>query len=781
MALAEGTSRGIAVLALGGYGRGTLAPASDIDLMVLHGERRTERVGRDAEQLFYPLWDAGLTLGHSVRTVDQCLEAAAERLDTACSLLDARLLWGEESLAEELQAKLSRWLARDPKRFLRALAADAARRHLHHPACTTNLEPDLKSGAGGLRDLHSVDWAARALAGSRSELVEAGVLRAREVEALDQAEELLFRLRSALHLETARAGDRLPRELQPTLAEAFGFDATAGAEAADALMRHLFEHARGVDHVRAAFFDRALAEGPPAGATLPPATPEAVMGTFAEAAAGTRLSPAALDAIEDAELGDGPWGWTSATLRSFVAILGAGDRGIAALETMDRMGLLSRFLPEWEAVRCRPQGDPYHRLTVDVHLLHTAATVGELLDDPPDDPIAAGATASIRDRDALLLGAILHDIGKVGLGGHVERGTRIAEGVLDRMGVPAETRESALFLVAEHLLLSDTSVRRDLSDENPVLDVAARVRDVERLAMLYLLTVADARSTGPHAWTPWRQALVRELVSKVEHVLERGEMGADRAAELDDRVAAVRALLRGEDPWRVDAYLERLPRAYLLAVPPETVVRHFDLVMPAVAAAEARTAAELGERPGTYDVTVVARDRPGLLAKVAGSLALAGLNILSARAFTTEDGVAIDLFTVEPTFAGEVEEERWRQVRTTLRKALEGRISLEYRVREKRSHYPPAAAGIPVRVSVDNDASDFATVVEVSAPDRIGLLFDLARTFHELELDVHLAKVGTYGPRVVDALYVRDLSGGKVEDPEPLAEFERAVLSRLSD
>jgi [protein-PII] uridylyltransferase len=231
----------------------------------------------------------------------------------------------------------------------------------------------------------------------------------------------------------------------------------------------------------------------------------------------------------------------------------------------------------------------------------------------------------------------------------------------------------------------------------------------------------------------------------------------------------------------VEAYLERLPRAYLLAVSPETAVRHFDLVTPALASAEARTDAGPGDRPGTYEVTVVARDRPGLLAKVAGTLALAGLNILSARAFTTEDGVAIDLFTVEPAFQGDVDEERWRRMRTTLRKSLEGRISLEYRVREKRRHYRGPRTDIPVEVTVDNDASDFATVVEVSAPDRIGLLFDLARTFHELELDVHLAKVATYGARVVDAFYVRDLYGGKVEDREHVAEIERAVVARLSD
>jgi len=781
-ALAADLPPRVAVVALGGYGRGTLAPASDVDLMVLHAERRPHRVREAAERLFYPLWDAGISLGHAVRTVDECLAGARERLDTACSLLDARLLWGDGSLVEDLRAKIHRLVSRDTTAFLGRLTADAAARHERHPACTTNLEPDLKGGAGGLRDLQSIDWGGRLFAQDRGGLVGAGLLREREAAALDGAEEFLFRIRSALHLETGRAGDRLPRELQPSLAAAFGFDATEGLDAPDALMRHLFEHARVVDHVREAFFDRALAEGPSGPEAAIPRTPDEVMRAFAEGARrGGGLPAARLDAIEDADLGDAPYAWTGQTREAFLELLATGSRGASALEAMDRLGLLARFLPAWETVRCRPQRDPYHRFTVDVHLLRTAATAAGLLQDPGDDPLAAQAVRAVRDRQALLLGAFLHDIGKTGRGRHVEEGTRIAAEALDHMGVTEATREDAVFLVAEHLLLSDTAVRRDLSDENLVVDVAARVRDVERLAMLYLLTAADARATGVHAWTPWRQALIRELVAKVEHVLERGEMGADRADTLEDRLASVRGLLRQEDPRLVEAYLERLPRAYLLAVPPETAVRHFDLVTPTLASAEARTDAGPGDRPGTYEVTVVARDRPGLLAKVAGTLALAGLNILSARAFTTEDGVAIDLFTVEPAFQGDVDEERWRRMRTTLRKSLEGRISLEYRVREKRRHYPGPRTDIPVEVTVDNDASDFATVVEVSAPDRIGLLFDLARTFHELELDVHLAKVATYGARVVDAFYVRDLYGGKVEDREHVAEIERAVVARLSD
>jgi [protein-PII] uridylyltransferase len=380
-----------------------------------------------------------------------------------------------------------------------------------------------------------------------------------------------------------------------------------------------------------------------------------------------------------------------------------------------------------------------------------------------------------------LLGALFHDIGKTGLGGHVAVGTELVAGALERMGVEHPAGQLARFLVEHHLLLSDTATRRDLEDEDLVLDVASRVGDPERLAALYLLTVADAGATGPHAWTPWRATLVRELTAKVQHVLERGTMGAEAATRLERNAGALRDTLRGEPPEEIERFLSRMPRAYLLAVSPERAARHFRLIGSPVSAVEVRTLAEPGSRPGTHELTVVARDRPRLLARIAGSLALSGLSILTAQVFTTEDDVAIDLFEVEGAFAGEVDEERWRRFRSTLRRAVEGRLSLEYRVREKRAYYKVAHPEVPIRVTVDSDASDFFTVIEVGAADRMGLLFDITRTLADLELDVHFAKVATYGGRVVDAFYVRDVVGQKVGDEEHVREIERAITAALAD
>jgi [protein-PII] uridylyltransferase len=788
-ALAEGIGARVAVVALGGYGRQSLCPGSDLDLMVLHGERRAERVREVAEGMFYPFWDAGLPLGHAVRTVRECLGAFAERLDAATALLDARLVWGDEQLPADLQRNIDRSVGRDRAAFLERLRGGRAERLEAHGSCSQMLEPNLKESTGGLRDIHTVGWVHRTILGSETatDPETADLLRFPEARRLEEAEEFLVRLRSALHLETGKRSDRLFFEHQPFIAERFGFEETSGLGAADALMRGLFQHARQVEHVVESVLDRALlrvdvrAHGHVESAA--PSRPEDVVLAFARVAEeGKPLDSGSQDAIEEAELGEPPYLWSEQTRRAFLEILAAGDRGERALEAMDRLGVLSRFIPEWEPVRCRPQRDPYHRYTVDVHLMRTAAETARLLSTGGgDEPVIAQAIAGVQDRDAMLLAAFLHDIGKTGEGPHVEAGVLIAGRVLERIGVSASTRDHVLFLVGHHLLLSDTATRRDLSDENLVLDVAARVGERERLAMLYVLTVSDAVSTGPHAWTPWRQALIRELVGKVDHVLERGEMGSDTAAQLDRRIADLRDSLGAEDQAAVDAFVRRLPRTYLLTVSTENAARHFRLLSSRIGAVELRTEARVGERTGTYDLTIVAADRPGLLAKIAGALALHGLNILSARAFTTEDGLAVDLFAVEPVFEDEVDEDRWRRFRTDLRKSLEGRVSLEYRVREKRRHYPRPEAVAPISVTVDNDASDFFTVVEVSAPDRIGLLYDVAQAFRELALDVHVAKVVTYGGRVVDAFYVRDLFGEKVEDPEHIREIERALTARLTD
>jgi [protein-PII] uridylyltransferase len=728
-----------------------------------------------AERLLYPLWDAGLVVGHGVRTPAECRDLAAERLDVRTAMLDGRALAGDADAWDRARGFVLESVRADPRAFAEALRDDAESRRHRFGSVSSLLEPDLKEGAGGLRDVRLLHWLEIALG---RPILETELVRAAEADAVEEADGFLERVRSALHLETGRAGDRIVLEQQPAIARHLGFEDEPGLPAVDGLMRAVFEHARHVEHATRAAFDRYL-RGTSDVRDIEP-TAEGVLRAFVGVAReGAVMSAATLDRVGAVDLPP-EVAWSDGVRDAFLDLLRTGREGVRALEALDRSGALARFLPAWTAVRCRPQRDPYHRFPVDAHLLRALEEMDAVLDGArPDDPLAEAAAATVPDRDALRLGALFHDIGKTGRGAHVAEGARLAAEALSRMRLPDATRALAAFMVEHHLLLSDTATRRDLEDRELIHGVAVTIADPERLAALYLLTVADAEATGPLAWTPWRATLVRELVAKVQRVLDRGEVGADTAARLAERADAIRIALAGEDPSGVERFFLRMPRGYLLGLPVEQIARQYPLIAPALSSREVRTLVQAGGRPATYALTVVAADRPGLLSLIAGALSLSGLSILTAQVFTTEDGVAVDVFEVEGAFDAEVREERWRDFRSTLRKAIEGRLSLAYRVEERRKLYPPARHEVPVRVAVDNDSSDFFTVIEVGAADRIGLLFDVTRTFAELQLDVHLAKVATYAARVVDAFYVRDELGRKVDDQERIAELERALRARL--
>jgi [protein-PII] uridylyltransferase len=763
---------GVALVALGGYGRGGLSPGSDVDLLIVHDGPNADQVAMLAERLLYPLWDAGIRVGHAVRTPAECVEASAG-LDAATAMLDGRLVVGDRRPWEHAHEAVLEAVRDDPRALADRLADDRSARRERFGSVSFLLEPDVKEGVGGLRDVQTLGWLQIAIG---SPLEEAGVLRAAERRAVDEAEEFLVRVRSALHLETGRGLDRLVLEQQPPVAAGMGFVDEPGLLAVDGLMRSVFEHGRQVEHVISSAFDRYL-RGSSHVPEIEP-TPAGILWAFVSVVRERGVMPAAgLDAMAPASIPDGPW--PAEVREAFLELIRSGPDAAGALETLDRIGLLARYLPAWSAVRCRPQRDPYHRSSVDVHLLDAFAAAASLLDEPGDDPIAVQAAAALDDRDALLLGALLHDIGKNGEGDHVAVGADVARRTLEHIGVAGPTADVARFLVSQHLLLSDTATRRDLEDEELVQGLAATIGEPSRLAALSLLTIADARATGPLAWTPWRAALVRELVAKVGRVLDRGDVEPGTAERLSRRADEIRAALANEDAGEVERFLMRMPRGYVSTVAAERVAAHFGLLVRPMGAQEVRTVASGGSRPGTYELAVAAADRAGLLSMIAGALTLAGLSILTAQVFTTENGVAVDLFEVEGAFEAEVGEERWRDVRGTLRKAIEGRLSLDHRLHAKRAHYPGPRHDVPVRITIDNDASDFFTVVEVGAPDRLGLLFDVTRTLAELQLDVHLAKVATYGVRVVDAFYIRDALGRRVEDPDQIAEIEQALRSSI--
>lgn len=732
-ALSGDVPPGLAVAAVGGYGRRELAPGSDVDLMFLHPPEDDAGLRRLVDAVLYPLWDSGLPVSHSVRTVAECRAESVAQVGSLTAILDARPLAGSAELLGEARVAALEVLNGDADSFVDALRRSRDDRAVRFGSVGRMLEPDLKEGLGGLRDIQVLRWMGRLTDPEDETDATDEELPLAVVEALD----FLLLARTALHRISSSRSNRLLAEHHQAVAEALDIEDRPDWEGRDGLMRAVFAHARLAEHLT----DRSLrsAGGRSADETGSTA-PQGLMPLLSEPGAP------------------------------------------AILRAEDAAGTLERLLPEWQGVRGRPQRDPYHRYPVDVHLIETLAQATRLIREP-DEPFAVEAASSIDDPTPLFLGALLHDIGKIGKGSHVPTGIDVASRALNRMGVGGRLRDEVLFLVGEHLLLSETATRRNLEDEDLVLHVAARIGDERRLALLYVLTVADALATGPTASSPWRLGLVRELVAKVGHAFERGLMDHDQAGRLERAEAKLREALLAAGVFSRDteAFIDTMPPGYTMWVAPEDAPEHRTLVSPRPGPAEVRTAIRPGRAPGLYQLSVGAIDRLGLLATVAGSMTLSGLSILGAQAFTTEDGLALDVFEVRGAFEGEAGPDRWERFDATLAEALGGTLNIRQRVHSLRAHYRPAAEDIPVTIHVDDEASDFFTVVEVSAPDRLGLLFDLASTFSEHDLDVHVAKVATYGPRVVDVFYVRDSAGEKINDPARAADLERGLTAAASE
>ncbi|HEX3623368.1 MAG TPA: [protein-PII] uridylyltransferase [Acidimicrobiales bacterium] len=722
-AASSGGADGLALVAVGGYGRRDLCPRSDLDLLLLHrGRRDRAQLGRLAEKLWYPIWDRGLKLGHAVRTVKEALALAGTDLNTATAQLDARLVAGDPELAADLARRaVEQWRATG-SRWLAALGRSVAERHDQAGEVAFLLEPDLKEGRGGLRDVHALHWAESA----RRILFEG------DDEALAAAHDTVLAVRVELQRRTGKPGDRLLLQEQDGVAEALG------DPDADALMARLSAAARTIAWTSDEAWDRigSSLQGPrgrvaaadrPAGAGLvlregvielaPGVDPAADAGLVLRAAAAaagaaTKLGRRTLDRLAtEAPAGPGD-PWPEEARQSLVALLGAGRNAIGVVEALDQKGLLVGLLPEWAAVRCQPQRNAYHRFTVDRHLCEAAANAADHLDE-------------VERADLLLVGTWLHDIGKgfVGRRGpdHTVAGEVVMEEVATRLGFPPGDVAVLVAMVRHHLLLADVATRRDLDDPATISGVARAVGDRGTLALLRVLTVADSLATGPAAWSPWKAALVDELVDRVDRVL------AGDVAPTGPR-------------FPTQAQLGALERA--------RVERRLVLL------ATGHTA------------IVAAPDRPGLFCRVAGVLALHGLDVLSARAWSIADGMAVEEFQVDPTFGREPD---WRAVEADAAAALAGDLSLEQRLAARARQYagrPGVRAASPPRteIALHSDASDAATVVDVRAPDRIGTLYRITRALADLGLDIRHAKVATVGHEVVDAFYVVDEAGAKVAD-----------------
>ncbi|MDQ1382421.1 MAG: [protein-PII] uridylyltransferase [Actinomycetota bacterium] len=786
----------VAVVGLGSYARRELCPASDIDVLLVHnlrGRHGAETVRSMTEQLWYPLWDAGFVTGHGARTIKESIALSDDDLDALTALLDVRIIAGSQDLGEALERKARELAARRHARVLPLLADGVDLRRQRPGVIAEMLEPDLKEGAGGLRDVQSLEWGGWALGapGGVATLIARDYLTPADLIRVEAGRELLLDLRVALQRTTNSRSDRLP------LQEHDGVAARLGFADADALVHDLARATREIAWIAADVWSRVrdMLDGPKAKSRQDQPIANGVwlrdgrvhIDTDADGSipALRTLEAACASAEYDVRFdrtsltrlqatGEPTWDvWQRA---AFVRLLRSGADAVPVFEALDHEGVLTRLLPEWEHVRSLPQRNAYHRYTVDRHLLEAVAQSARLLDagDAGFEPgrevdVEAIVARACRRPELLLLGALLHDIAKGTAGDHSEVGEATAEGVVRRMGFDSEAREIVPWLVRNHLLMAEVATRRDLSDATVADNVAAACAgDAERLRLLYLLTIGDSKATGPAAWNPSKAALVRDLFVKAATAIERGEAKAvanDRRIALGERM--------GEENARM--FLARLPESYVLAFDVDTMCVHESLLRDSPTVRCEPTDA------GHVAVTVVARDRPGLLVTLAGALTVCGLDVLEASLFGTSDGFALDVFRGADPF-GRVADDDGLRVAQTIERALAGDLDLPVKVDARRRAYAKisAAAFNEVHVDVSSDESETDTVVEVHADDDIGLLYRLASAFTELELDVRIAKVATLGKRVVDVFYVRDADAHKIDDPDAVARLRATLVDRMT-
>lgn len=796
------------LVASGGYGRAELCPGSDVDVWFLHDTFDEDQLAGIVRDVVYPLWDAQLTVGYAVRSRREAV-ASVDDLDTATALLDARPVAGDASLLREVQHAGLRRLRRRPDRFLDALSrADDQRRGTSHDAAEA-LEPDLKNGAGGLRDVQSLRWAAAVLLGTTGldPLVSAGYLGAEDRSRLSRAYDQLLAERVATHLAHGRGTNVLTFPVQEEVATRLGH-VDDGGERDTSVHRLLSQHflaARTVDHVHERAWRLVTADAT-AGRRRRRTTqahidgfeivdgvlrlprdadvtqPDLPMRLFhALARSGSVLDRRTAAALRRASR-DRPWGWDDEDRRRFLSTLWRGEDALTPLAELDDTGVLTALLPEWEPVRGRAQRNPFHRWSLDRHAWHAAAALAGLV---RSQPWAARAYERVEDREALMLGAFLHDVGKAYGEPHSQTGVPVARAICERLGASATTTERVGRMVELHLLLPDVATRRDLSDPALVDTVADGIGDPDLLAALHLLAAADGQATGPSAWTAWKADLVGSLVGKVAAVLDEThpDEAADGAVVTIDEAQQLAEEL-GSTPEAVRDHLARLPRWYATAVAPRAVVRHTLLAGPTLAPTEIRTrvtpGAERGDDLDAYDqLDVVAMDSSGLFAKVAGVLALNGGSVVGASAFTRDDGAAVDTFTVVPPAGAPAS--WWARVEGDLVEAGAGRLALRARVarrarqEDRRLQRLP---DVPTSVEIGPDESGSASVIEVRTQDRVGVLFAVADALAELALDVVVARVQTLGHEAVDVFTVRDATGHPL-DEDHVTEVELAVTASL--
>jgi [protein-PII] uridylyltransferase len=802
----------LVLVALGGYGRGELHPLSDLDLMVIYDGELSPYVQRVTQGLLYALWDLGLQVGHAVRSLPDCLAMARTDFSSRTSMQQARFLVGNRGLFNRYRKVLAENVyQKDFGQFLETTLAERDQRYRKFGGSPYMGEPNVKESAGGLRDLHTAMWLASTKFGARTlrELRDKRLITEREQKATDEALTFLWRVRNELHFLSGHKNDVLSRDIQPQIAKNFGYTADDVSLAVERFMRDYYLHARVIHRVSRRLIARcqetlahrgavqrrlrqeALADGlivmddrihlaHPDGRAFRE-DPSRLMKMFWHShRLGLELGIDVERAVEDSlDLIDADVRELPDVRDLFLSICRSWGRVATTLREMHELGFLGRYLPEWAALTCLVQYDVYHKFTVDQHSLLAVENLEALA--PGQSVESEGIAQVVNDverPELLALGMLLHDIGKGNGHGHVAKGIPLIEALTARLKLPSDDAEKVNFLVAHHVTMSHIAQRRDIDDPKTIGALADVCQTPERLRMLYLLTFADMRAVGPGVMTGWQAQILRELFSRT---LVRLTGGQNEAPTREAVAARVLEAMPHEGSHRaVAAHLAMLSNRYLATTAPQRIACHLRLVE---SLDEDAIATELFHHPdlGSSELVIAARDAQGLFSLIAGTLAAHGINILSAQIHTRADGIAIDTFQVnDPVGEPVTEEARWRRTLAALRRVVGGEESVEgLLARRAATRTVGEVVTGPPKISIDNEASDSHTVVEVKCPDRVGLLYAITRTLSALSLDIGSARIATEIDHAYDTFYIADRQGRRVEDPTAIARLREALEEAL--
>lgn len=817
----------MAVVATGGFGRGYLAPFSDIDLLFLTETAPSDETLAAVEFMLYFLWDLGLKVGHATRSIAECLEEARADATVRTSLLDARCLVGEEALFKEFRARFRAECASNSAgEFIRVKQAERAARHRRYGDSPFLVEPNVKEGRGALRDLHYLHWIAAYvfdIADIDELLAKDGpfgpMLTLREARHFRRAMDFLWTVRFHLHYIAGRPEERLTFDLQPIVGARMGYTRHGVQDGVERFMRHYFLTARDVarlTHVLEPEIVR-VARGSPAlvaptdraleQAGLALADGQLICADLDAAAQSPIIMLRVMQFARDRHLRIHPLALRSMIRNERLTIQLRRDRqamaifmdllcgrdsetgrsdGARWMSLMNETGILSRLVPDWARIVGQMQFDTYHVFTVDEHTIEALRVVaalerGELTDAAP---VASSIVDHLQSRRALYTAVMLHDIAKGRGGDHSVLGAELALSICPMLGLSAEETEMVSWLVLHHLLLSQTAFKRDIDDPKTILDLVDTVQSPERLKLLLVLTVADMRAVSPKVWNGWKATLLRELYTRVAEVLAGGLATTER----DVRVARAKeaAAERLED-WTaedIDAFLDLGYPAYWLSFDPATHERHGRMIREATLRhAPLSVQHEVLHSRAVTEVTVYAADHAGLFSRIAGALAIAGASIVDARIHTLTNGMALDTFWIQDASGGIFNSpQRLARLSVLIEQALSGSLRMEKEIRglsDALLGQRMRAIHVPPRVVIDNHASNTHTVVEVNGRDRPGLLHDVTAAITDQGMQIASAHVSTYGVRAIDVFYIKDVFGLKVQNERKLDHLRGAILEAL--